>query len=177
MVLFHFSEDPAIGRFEPRPVVQPSDRGPGRDWLNGPLVWAIEPQRQAMYLFPRDCPRIVLWLTPATTPADRERWFGASSADAIAYIEWAWLERVRHCRLHRYVFDGEGFENLHDAGMWISRRSQTPTAMDTLDDLFAAQRAAGVELRVVERLSPVRPALESSLHFSGVRLRNARDWS
>ncbi|HMG50328.1 MAG TPA: hypothetical protein VK597_07005, partial [Inquilinus sp.] len=61
MRLFHFSDDPAIERFEPRPVRVPSARPAGREWLNGPLVWAIDDAHQMLYLFPRDCPRILAW--------------------------------------------------------------------------------------------------------------------
>lgn len=39
--LFHFSEDGDIQRFGPKRVQVPSTRAPGREWLNGPLVWAI----------------------------------------------------------------------------------------------------------------------------------------
>ena len=56
MRLFHFSDDPGIVAFEPRPVRIPSARAPGREWLNGPLVWAIGADHDFMYLFPRDCP-------------------------------------------------------------------------------------------------------------------------
>ena len=56
--LYHFSDDPSITRFVPRPVLVPATRPPGSDWLNGPLVWAIDEWHQPMYLFPRDCPRI-----------------------------------------------------------------------------------------------------------------------
>jgi len=40
------SDDPAIGYFEPRPVRIPSTRPEGREWLNGPLVWAIDEWHQ-----------------------------------------------------------------------------------------------------------------------------------
>jgi hypothetical protein len=42
MRLFHFSDDPAIAIFTPRPVRVPAQRAPGREWLNGTLVWAID---------------------------------------------------------------------------------------------------------------------------------------
>ena len=75
MRLFHFSDDGGLTRFTPRPVLVPSARPPGRDWLNGPLVWAIDEARQPLYLFPRDCPRILLYPTPATTAEDLQRWW------------------------------------------------------------------------------------------------------
>jgi hypothetical protein len=83
MRLFHFSDDPAITIFEPRPVRVASKRPPGREWLNGPLVWAIDEWHQPMYLFPRDCPRILIWPTERTTAEDRRRYWGAGSARMI----------------------------------------------------------------------------------------------
>ena len=177
MRLFHFSDDPAIEAFVPRPVAVPSDRGPGRDWLNGPLVWAIEERRQAMYLFPRDCPRILLWPTPSTSAADRAQWFGASRAQTLAYVERDWLERIGAGIIHRYEMPPERFESLDDAGMWVAREAVTPRACETITDMPAALAQANVEVRALERLTPLKGAWNTSLHASGIRLRNALGWT
>lgn len=174
--LFHFSDDPTIVLFTPRPVRVPSQRATGREWLNGPLVWAIEERRQAMYLFPRDCPRIVLRQTPHTTLEDRERWFGGRDCSVIAHIEWAWFDRLKAASIHRYELPAEPFQDLDDAGMWVARAPVAPLAMQTLSDLPAALRDQGVELRIMESLAPLRGVWDTSLHASGVRLRNARGW-
>ena len=101
--LFHFSEDPAIEQFEPHPVRVPAERRPGRDWLNGPLVWAIDEWHSPMYFFPRDCPRILLWRLPGTTDADIDRWWrGDRSRRMLAHIEEAWLDRLRATPVYRY---------------------------------------------------------------------------
>ncbi len=176
MRLFHFSDDPGIDRFVPRPVKTPSARPPGRDWLNGPLVWAIDAWSQPLYLFPRDCPRILLWEKSTTTPEDRARWFGSSSARMIAHIEEAWLDRLACQTLYRYDLPPETFEDLADAGMWVSRQVVMPVAVETLTDLPDLLAAHGVELRVMESLAPLRGVWSSSLHASGVRLRNAQAW-
>ncbi len=176
MRLFHFSDDPTIARFTPRPVAVPSPRAPGREWLNGPLVWAIEEERSAMYLFPRDCPRILLWPLPHSSPADIERWWDGSSARMLAYIEEGWAERLCAASLHRYELPAVGFECLDDAGMWVSRRPIRPLAKVTVRDLPARLAACDVELRVVESLTPLRGVWNSSLHASGLRLRNAAGW-
>jgi hypothetical protein len=175
--LFHFSDDPGIKVFEPRAVRVPSVRPPGREWLNGPLVWAIDEAAQAMYLFPRDCPRIVLWRKPETTADDLAKWWGARDCQAIAHIEWRWYDRVKAGAIHRYEFAPDRFENLDDAGMWVSRTTERPVAMETIVDLPAAMAAAGVELRIMENLTPLRDVWSTSLHASGVRLRNASDWN
>ena len=127
--LFHFSEDSSITIFTPRPVTVPAERKGGRDWLNGPLVWAIEPAWQALSLFPRDCPRIVLWRRPETTQADLDLWWGERTCSAIAHSEWAWFERLRTAAIHRYDLPVEPFEDLNDAGMWVARTPVTPLAM------------------------------------------------
>ena len=149
MRLFHFSEDPAVARFEPRPVRTPSARPPGREWLNGPLVWAIDEPHQAMYLFP---------------------------ADRAAYVEARWLPALNAARLYRYELPVKSFESLDDAGMWVAREAVTPLAMEELSDLPGALSACGVDLRVVESLTPLRGVWETTLHASGIRLRNAVGW-
>ena len=132
---FHFSDDPGIARFEPRPVLTPSPRPPGRDWLNGPLVWAIEDRRQAMYLFPRDCPRILLWPTPATTDQDRISWHGGDWR-TVAYVGGLARRPIARAALYRYDMPPATFESLDDAGMWISHAPVTPQlGMQALVDL------------------------------------------
>lgn len=176
MRLFHFSDDPGIASFRPRPVLVPSKRRPGLDWLNGPLVWAIDEHHRPMYLFPRDCPRILLWPRPTSTAEDVERWFGGCDFRMIAHVEQAWLDRLERTTLYRYEFPPEPFEDLDDAGMWISRQEVTPLRMDPVSDLPAALAADGVDLRVMESLAPLRDVWSTSLHASGIRLRNAQGW-
>ena len=174
--LFHFSDDPAIGRFEPRPVRRPSARPDGWDWLNGPLVWAIDEAHAPLYLFPRDCPRILVWPTSSTTGADRRRWFGAQGPRAIAHVERAWLGRIRAATLHRYDMPRATFEDIGDVGMWVSRETVTPLATEALTDLPGWLDAMGVELRALDSLTGLRDVWSTSLHASGLRLRNAAGW-
>jgi hypothetical protein len=174
MRLFHFSDRADIARFVPRPVEIPSKRKSGCEWLNGPLVWAIDEWHQPMYLFPRDCPRILLWPTGKTTEEDRIAWLG--TARMGAYIEQDWVDRHRATTLFRYELPVAGFESLEDAGMWVSRSEIAPIAVEEFADLPSRLADAGVELRVVPSLVPLRQAWATSLHVSGIRLRNARDW-
>ena len=176
MHLFHFSDDPTIKRFVPRAVDIPAQRTPGMDWLNGPLVWAIEEAWQALYLFPRDCPRILLIPTHDTTDQDRERWLPNHHAAMVAHIETAWLDRVHAAHIHRYELPVQHFEDLRDAGMWVSRREVEPLTLQTMTNLPAALAAMKVELRALDTLSPLKQVWSSTLHASGIRLRNARDW-
>jgi len=174
--LFHFSDDPAIRRFTPRPVQVAVERGPAKDWLNGPLVWATDAAHSLLYLFPRDCPRILIWPTLSTIPEDRDPWFAGTPHRAIAFIEQDWLERVQAASVHRYAMPAAGFEDIGDTGMWVSREPVDPTGMDSLGDLPAALAADRVALRVVPRLTPFKRFWRSTLHVSGLRLRHAQDW-
>jgi hypothetical protein len=121
MRLVHFSDDPNIRTFEPKAVRVLSRREPGSEWLNGPLVWAIDDWHSPLYLFPRDCPRILVWPKKSTTADDLKKWWDGRTCRMIAHIEWAWFERVTDARLYRYELPEKDFECLGDAGMWVSR--------------------------------------------------------
>jgi hypothetical protein len=174
--LFHFSDDPDIRVFEPRPVRVAIDRGSDGAWLNGPLVWAIDSAHSLLYLFPRDCPRIVIWPTARTSAQDRADWFGDVTARAVAYVEEDWRDRIAGGVIHRYRMPSDGFSATGDPGTWVSGRAVVPSGLDTLRDLPAAMAAEGMELRFLPRLTPLAPIWRTSLHASGLRLRNAKDW-
>jgi hypothetical protein len=91
----------------------------------------------------------------------------------IAHIEWGWFERFRTGRLARYELPAAAFEGLGDAGMWVAREAVEPVGVEIIDDLPAALAALGVELRMMPTLAPLRGVWDTSLHASGVRLRNA----
>ena len=177
MRLFHFSDQGDLERFEPRRVAVASERPPGRDWLNGPLVWAIDEWHQPMYLFPRDCPRILVWPNATTTDADIKAWWGGRAARMIAHIEWSWFEAVKEGRLFRYELPATDFECLQDAGMWVSPLTVEPIAVDVITDLPNALRSCSVELRIVDDLTHLKGLWSTTLHASGIRLRNAANWT
>src|SRR5579871_212070 len=95
MPLYHFSEDPAIERFVPRPPQAHPD--------TEPLVWAIDEWHSPLYIVPRDCPRACFWPLPTTTPEDYDRFFGSVSGRMVIAIETAWYPRLRTTSLYRYV--------------------------------------------------------------------------
>ena len=176
MRLFHFSGDPSIRHFHPRATVPPKRRPPGYDWLNDPLVWAIDEAHIAMYLFPRDVPRILLWRKPNSTPADIERFFGSSRATIIAFIEHRRFDELTTTTLARYELPPADFIDLDDAGMWVSRSPVVPHAPVMVDRLDQALLAADVELRVVPSLLGYADVWQTTLHASGIRLGNAVGW-
>jgi hypothetical protein len=175
MRLFHFSEDKTIDVFVPRPVAVPSRRRAGMEWLNGPLVWAIQETHDFLYHFPRECPRILVWAHATTAEADREQWLGCYRA--AAYIERRWLPALSTSTLYRYDMPAETFEPLDDAGMWVSRTTVLPLEQAELIDLPATLMSRGVDLRVVNSLVPLKPLWGTTLHTSGIRLRNAAGWT
>ena len=166
--LYHFSDDPGIAVFAPRtPVHRPEVQ---------PLVWAIDEWHAPMYFFPRDCPRILYWPLPTTTSDDRVRWWGDRDAHMIACAEWGWLPRIQATTLYRYTLPPDGFEDLGDAGMFVNREAVVPHAIEPVSDLLGALREARVELRLMPSLVPLRGVWDTTLHASGIRLRNAAGW-
>jgi len=60
--------------------------------------------------------------------------------------------------------------------MWVSKEMVTPVGVERIDDLLGALRELNVELRVMNSLLPLRQLWTTSLHVSGIRLRNAAGW-
>lgn len=166
-MLFHFSEDGTIGRFEPR--LRPSD--PSKP----PVVWAIDAEHAPHYFFPRDCPRVCFWPNSASTPDDVARFLGLTAARKVIAIESGWLERVRRCRLFAYRVPADTFV-LEDApaGYFVSTVAVTPLSVEPVGDLLERLAESGVELRITPSLWPLHDALvTATLDFSMIRLRNA----
>lgn len=170
MPLYHFSEDGAIARFVPRPpLARPEVE---------PLVWAIDAWHAPVYYLPRDCPRVCFWPLPTTTTEDRARFFAAASGRMVIAIESAWLERLRATRLYRYVMPEATFADTRDHGVHISREPVVPLRVEPVGDLLAALADAPVELRMTPSLVPLgRAIIQTTLHFSLIRMRNARGWT
>ena len=126
-----------------------------------------------MYLFPRDCRRVLsglhrLQLRKTISDgrvADRAGWShpqnGRGSTNLI---------------LHRYEFLEADFMS-HHAGMWVGlpdARHPDPSR-DVKRDLLVELRGQDVELRVMDSSVSLQEPSKTSLHVSGLRLRNARD--
>ena len=167
MKLFPFSEEPTIQRFEPHvPQTQPEA---------SPLVWAIDETHAPNYFFPRDSPRVCFWNGPRTTRADRERFFGPSTATTVIAVEFAWLERIRAARIYVYHMPPDTFVPQDaNAGYYVSDVAVVPSKVEPLGDPLQRLASAGVELRLMRSLRPLRDALiHSTVPFSMIRLRNA----
>ena len=169
MPVYHFSEEPGIELFEPRTL--PASPG------GAPCVWAVHPAAAWTYYFPRDCPRILAWPLPSTTPADIAEWSGEGPARPVACIEATWLARMSTTRLYQYAFDPGPFQRLAaDPWMLVAHEPLVPIQVTPLGDLVQELADAGVELRVMPSLLPFRNAWETTMHISGIRLRNAAGW-
>lgn len=162
--LWHFSEDPSLGRFAPR----------GRAALEKPLVWAVDTRHAPMFWFPRDCPRGCIWPVSTTTPEDRERFFGQSAANRVHVMEGGWLTRVRDCRLYAYRLPTSAFRPHEVGGYWVADEPVDALEQVAIDDLAGRHARAGIELRVTPSIWPFwRRVANSTVAFSGSRLRNS----
>ena len=170
MPLYHFSEDGEIRVFHPH-VAATSVQ-------TEPFVWAIDEWHAPMYYFPHQCPRACYWPGPQTVDEDRERWFGGIETRMVIAVESVWLERIRRAQLFRYTFADSSFR-LNDvtAGHWVSREAIEPLSVEPVGDLLTALIHSNVELRVTPSLIELwRRVIQSTLQFSGTRLRNATGW-
>jgi hypothetical protein len=167
--LYHFSDDPNITRFEPRPPPSTSSR------VAENVVWAIGRRLRHNYLLPRDCPRVTFYPKDTSAPADVTRLMAGTSAGHVVAIESRWLPQVRAGRLYQYALPPETFVPLDvGAGYYISREPVVPLSMVTIDDLLAELLTCDIELRVMPSLWKLRDAvMASSLQFSCIRMRNA----
>jgi hypothetical protein len=161
----HFSEDPTITRFEPH--VAATAQQPEA------YVWAVDAARAPDYWFPRQCPRAMAWVVPATTEADRA-WLGA---ERVHVIEYGWLTAMRTVRLYGYRFAAAAFRpfGAHPHAMVASSAVSPLGPPSPVGDLLGLHEEARIELRVVPNLWRFVDAVTgSSLGFSGIRLRNAK---
>ena len=170
MPLYHFSEDPSIECFAPRPPLAHPE--------TEPFVWAIDESHAPLYFFPRDCPRACFWPLPSTTPEDLARFWSHTNCRMVIAVEWAWLPRIQTTSLYRYSFAEDSFEPVQDHGVHVSRERIVPVSVVPMGDLLKRLAEANVELRMCPSLVSLSEALiESSLHFSLIRMRNAHGWT
>lgn len=121
---------------------------------------------QALYHFSED-PSIDRFRphVPATNP---------TKPPAVWAIEFGWLERVRTTNLFRYRFDPAIFGPSEASGQWVSNEPVEAVDVDPVGDLLAAHVTAGIEVRAVPSLWPLRDLVQSDRwDFSIVRMRNA----
>jgi hypothetical protein len=165
---YHFSEDPSIICFHPRPH-------PSHPSL-APVVWAIDQEKSPLYFFPRDCPRIGFGRSAKTTPEDAARFMGYSDASMIIAAESAWYQRIKEAKLYKYTFPPNPFVCWdHGAGYYVCHETVTPLSVEPMGDLLDCLTQANVELRLTPSLKPLHDSLlDSTMQFSMIRLRNAR---
>jgi hypothetical protein len=169
MTLWHVSENPKIGLFEPRFPPSPNT---GVDY---PVVWAVDDFHLVNYLLPRECPRVTYYATPSSSEAECAVLFTQENVSQVVAIEETWRERAQHTPLWLYEFPEEDFYCVDKtAGYYVSRFPVKSIARhyvaNGLDELLRRP----IELRVVSNLWPlVNAVVDSSLAFSCIRMRNA----
>jgi len=167
MYLYHFSEEPHIDIFHPRP----------RSESLPPAIWAIDEEHAVNYFFPRDCPRVIFRKSDQMSEEDKRHFFGDTSADTVIAVENDWLDRILNVKLYRYTLDRHSFE-LEDeiAGYYISQEPVKPLRVELLENVLHELVKRQVELRFTPNLHPIRERVISSTvdDYSIIRFRNAK---
>jgi len=99
-----------------------------------------------------------------------------TTASRVHAVELSWLDRIRTTALYAYRLPGATFRVWTDEhGQWVSTEPVTPLGVESVGDLLARHVAAGIELRLVADLGPLRElVLATGLPFSMVRMGSAR---
>jgi len=168
--VLHFSEDPTIERFVPHVVATST--------TTEAFVWAVDGPRSPDYWFPRQCPRGMAWVVPATTRADRDRVIGAGGGTRVHAIEYGWLPAIQAVRLYAYRLPSAPFRHPSPTETHCLVATETVVPLgpaEPVGDLLALHEAAGIQLRVLDNLWPWwDEVIKTTLGWSGIRLRNAR---
>ena len=82
---------------------------------------------------------------------------------------------MRACRLYAYRMPIEAFRpDDVVGGYWVADATVAASDRIEVDDLLGRHAAAGIELRITPSIWPFwRQVIESTVEFSGSRLRNA----
>ena len=78
--------------------------------------------------------------------------------------------------IYRYNLPTEAFVSLEDEGMWVAKTEVTPIGLDTLTQLPKEHQKCHIEVRALDYLLPLKGVWQTSIHASGIRLRNAQTW-
>ncbi|MCM3337646.1 hypothetical protein M3650_03065 [Paenibacillus sp. MER TA 81-3] len=168
-MLYHFSEEPDIEIFKPRP--------PTSFPQYPPMVFAIDEASAVHYFFPRDCPRVIYWKAAWSTEEDRDFFFANTTVNKIIVVENGWLERIRSTKLYVYTFPAEKFqlfEEAKTAGYYTAAEEIVPLQVEPVGDLLERIASQHVELRFTPDLHPIRNSvIASTLDFSIIRFKHA----
>ena len=119
--------------------------------------------------------RVTFYKTAKTTQADKDQFFGTSSAEFIIIVESGWYQRIKDTTLYIYEFHTEDFTVIDEvAGYYVSYKPVIPAQVHMIDDCVAALLTRNVELRFTPSLTRIADAIKaSSLNYSIIRMRNA----
>jgi uncharacterized protein DUF6886 len=169
VALYHFSENPGIEIFVPRPPLAHPQMEP--------LVWAIDDWHSPIYFLPSDCPRATFWPVHYTTPEDRRLYWPDESIRMVVAIESAWFERFMNTSLYRYLMPESSFAPREDFGVHVSEETVLPLRVEAVGPLWKAMSESSVELRIMPSLRAfAHQLMETSFHWSLIRMRNVLDW-
>lgn len=167
--VLHFSEDPGIVRFTPH-VARTARQ-------DAAYVWAVDAERSPAYWFPRQCPRAMAWITPATSLSDTQRILGPGGGNRVHAVEFGWLDRIRTVELFAYRLPADEFRPIGEPEPYahVAARTVRPLGPpEPVGNLFELHGAAGIQIRVLPTILDFWATVtRSTMGFSGIRLHDA----
>jgi hypothetical protein len=117
------------------------------------------------------------WVADHTTPDDRDRIIGPGGGDRVHAIEYPWLPAMLTTQLYAYRLPADRFHPVGDGPFHAQVATEPVDALGPpipVANLIAIHAEAGIQLRVLPSLYPYwDEVITTTLHFSGIRLRNA----
>jgi hypothetical protein len=166
--LFCLSEDPKIEIFEP-------SFSPGFARLvRQAVVIAFSYQSLSQYLFPPECPRVVMNQLPTSSPADLVRFLGPARAESVIAVEASWYKRIQQTTLYCYEVPKALFFPLEGAdSIFISHQRVKPMTAKPIYDLLEELMKRNIEIRFLPRLDRLlKPVMLSTIGHHLIQIQN-----
>jgi hypothetical protein len=121
------------------------------------------------------------WVLDATSTDDRDRIIGSGCGTRVHAIEYGWLPALHATRLYAYRLPADRFRPFGEPephAMVAVEPVEPLGPPEPVGDLLDCHARAGIQLRLLDNLWPFwDEVINSTVGFSGIRLRNAKPHS
>jgi hypothetical protein len=166
--LYCLSEYPRIEIFEP--FISPRSV----KWLSEEVVIAISSENLSNYLFPPDCPRIVIFPLPKSSELDCERFLGPAKTGSVIAVEAKWFDKIQQTTLYCYQVPEESFMPLErNDSFYVSFKSVKPISVKPVYNPLGELMKRNIEIRFLPSLDKLlNEIIFSTIGYSLIEIEN-----